>query len=54
MFNVNDELENEAIEVVKEKEVINGQESIDIIAKHVLLCAEKLKKAGFKIEDFKY
>lgn len=54
MFNVVDELRDKTIEAVEENGEINKQEAFDIIATHILLCAEELKRAGFKVEDFEY
>ena len=50
MFNKIDELRKESIEECK----VDKTEALDIIATHIMLCAEELKKAGYSIEDFEY
>lgn len=50
MFNKIDELRDEAIEAEKGK--VDKAEALDIIATHIMLCAEELKRAGYSIKDF--
>lgn len=52
MFNRIDELRDEAIEAEEGK--VDKAEAFDIIATHIMLCAEELKRAGYSIEDFEY
>lgn len=58
-----DELKSEACEIMeeekteeKETEEFNPSitEALNIIATHIMLCADELKRAGFNIEDFEY
>lgn len=55
MFNKIDELRDEAYEAMEVEEgKVDKTEALDIIATHIMLCAEELKKAGYSIEDFEY
>lgn len=54
MFNIIDELEDEAFEAMETEEEeetnTNISEVVTIIARHILECAEELKDIGFNIE----
>lgn len=55
MYNRIDGLEEEKDKAVNnERCEVDKAEALDIIATHIMLCAEELKRAGYSIEDFEY
>lgn len=55
MYNRIDELEEEADNAVNnEGYEVDKTEALDIIATHILLCAEALRNAGYSLKDFEY